>query len=656
MILACHHISKAFLEVPVLKDVTFHLEKGDRAALIGINGAGKSTLLRIITGELEPDEGTVSFAKDVSTGYLAQDQGLSSDNTIEEEMLASCRRLIDMENEIAAMEARMQQVDESGLTPLMEKYHALLDAFSAAGGYSFRSEIRGIMNGLGFTAEERSKTINTLSGGQKTRVALGKLLITKPDLILLDEPTNHLDIDSLKFLESFIGSYKGTVLIVSHDRYFLDRTVNCIIELDGTKCTVFGGNYSDYAVKKNALLEEQRRAYLNNQQQIRHQEEVIAKLKSFNREKSIKRAESREKLLAKMTVQEKPFRVRDDMKLVFTPRIVSGRDVMHVEGLSKAFGSEKLFSDVGFDVKRGEHIALIGRNGTGKTTMLKIFNGMLDADSGFFRYGTNVCPGYYDQAQEVLDPDNTAFEEISDMYPSMNNTEIRNLLAAFLFTGDDVFKQIRSLSGGEKGRLSLAKLMLSGSNLLFLDEPTNHLDIVSKEILEQALNSFEGTVLYVSHDRYFINRTASRILYLDDAGLTDFAGHPSDEIPDKYYGNYDYYLEQAEKLEQAAVAARPEADAPAADSPRDAAVRASSTEEDWKVQKEKQARIRKAASELKKCEEAIEAAESRTAELEALMALPENCSDHEKLAALSAEYDALREELDSLYEKWEALA
>ena len=656
MILACHHISKSFLEVPVLKDVTFHLEKGDRAALVGINGAGKTTLLKIITGETEPDEGSVSFAKDTSLGYLAQDQGLTSDHTVEEELLDSCRQLLSMEEEIAAYESKMQTVSESALPALMDAYHSLLDTFTAAGGYSFRSEIRGILTGLGFTRQEWDKPVNTLSGGQKTRVALGKLLIGKPDIIILDEPTNHLDIDSIKFLESFISSYKGTVLIVSHDRYFLDRTVNCVIELDATKGTFFNGNYSAYAEKKKALLEEQKKAYLNNQQQIKHQEEVIAKLKSFNREKSIKRAESREKMLQKMTVVEKPFRIRDDMHLSFVPRIESGRDVMHVENLAKSFGSNHLFGGVTFDVRRGEHIALIGKNGTGKTTMLKILNEMLPADEGFFRLGTNVFTGYYDQAQEVLEPDNTAFEEISDVYPNMTNTEIRNLLASFLFTGDDVFKLIRSLSGGEKGRLSLAKLMLSGSNFLLLDEPTNHLDIISKEILEQALNSFEGTVLYVSHDRYFINRTASRILRLDENGLFDFMGHPSEEVPDRYIGNYDYYIDEMAKLAAADAEAGSVTASSAAGRGPGALTQGTSAEEDWRSQKEKQAKLRKAASDLKKCEDDIEKAESRIAELEELMSLPENYSDHEKLAIYNAEYEEVKSRLETLYKKWEELA
>ena len=532
MILSCQNISKAFNEVPVLKEVSFHLEDYDKAAIVGLNGAGKTTLLRIIVGEIAPDHGLVTLSKDKTIGYLAQDQAVSSQNTIYEELLTAKSDVIEMESRIRSLELAMKQTSGRELEELMETYTRLTHSFELANGYAYQSEVTGILKGLGFTEEEFSKKISTLSGGQKTRVALGKLLLQKPDLIILDEPTNHLDLNSIAWLETYLLNYKGAVLIVSHDRYFLDRIAGKIIEIDQTKATTFLGNYSDYAVKKEQLRSAALNAYLKQQQEIKHQEEVIEKLRSFNREKSIKRAESREKALNKMDVLDKPTQTRSDIHITLTPRCTSGNDVLHIEDLSKSFGEHLLFKHLSMDLKRGEHVAIIGDNGTGKTTILKIINGLLPADTGTLALGTNVHIGYYDQEHHVLHPEKTLFDEISDSYPYLDNTEIRSTLAAFLFTGEDVFKRIKDLSGGERGRVSLAKLMLSESNFLILDEPTNHLDITSKEILEDAINAYEGTVLYVSHDRYFINRTASRILELSEGALTG------------YLGNYDYYLEK----------------------------------------------------------------------------------------------------------------
>ena len=667
MILACHHISKEFPEKKVLSDVTFHLEKGDKAALIGINGAGKTTLLKIIVGKMQPDDGSVTFAKDTSFGYLAQDQGLDSGSTIYEELVSEKQHVIDMEQRLSSLEARMGSVSGEALDELMADYHRLQDEFQMENGYAWRGEITGVLNGLGFKQEEYDQRIGTLSGGQKTRVALGKLLLRRPEIIILDEPTNHLDITSIRWLENWIIGYHGTVLIVSHDRYFLDRTVNRVIELENSKALVFHGNYSSYAEQKRQLLEERRRAYMNNQAQIRHQEEVIEKLRRFNREKSIKRAESREKMLNRIERVEKPMQIRDDMHLTLTPALVSGREVLHVEGLSKAFGEKVLFDDLGFDLRRGEHVALIGSNGTGKTTILRILNRDLAPDHGLFRLGTNVYIGYYDQEQQKLNAENTVFEEISDMNPAMNNTQIRNLLAAFLFTGDEVFKMVGDLSGGEKGRLCLARLMLSKANFLILDEPTNHLDMISREILENALNSYEGTVLYVSHDRYFINHTASRILALSDSKLTSYYGNNSEEVPDKYIGNYDYYLtklaeqEALEAEEQGVGAARSSADAEKG-TLRQAGFTAASADSkadvkaDWKAQKEMQARARKAANDLQKCEQAIAALEQESEDLQAEMALPENCTDTDRLRTLTERLDTVQRELESLYEEWDVLA
>ncbi|MBQ6364586.1 MAG: ABC-F family ATP-binding cassette domain-containing protein [Lachnospiraceae bacterium] len=655
MIAACHHISKAFPEHTVLDDITFHLEKGDKAAIVGNNGAGKTTLLRIMIGEMEPDEGTVTYAKDISVGYLAQNQDISSGNTIEEELLEVRRDLVSMEARLALLEQKMQSDDASSV---IEEYTELQRRFAEENGYAFRGEITGILRGLGFTDEDRSRKIGILSGGQKTRVALGKLLLLKPDLIILDEPTNHLDIGSIRWLENYLMNYRGTVLIVSHDRYFLDRTVSSVIEIENTHARVFSGNYSAYAERRKALREEEWKAFLNNQAQRKHQEEVIAKLRQFNREKSIKRAESREKMLDKMQQVNRPVTLRDDMHLVLTPCIRSGRDVLHVEDLSKSFDDRLLFSGVSFDIRRGEHVALIGDNGTGKTTILRILNQLVEPDDGYLRFGTNVHVGYYDQEHHVLNDENTVFEEISDAHPDMTNTEIRNLLASFLFTGDSVFKKIADLSGGEKGRVSLAKLMLSEANFLILDEPTNHLDLVSKEVLENALNSYEGTILYVSHDRYFINHTASRILELTSRVLISYSGNDSESVPERYLGNYDYYLSKSAEVGSnlVSLAAGQAAGTQITSSAQTAAGTSAAAGGDaWKQQKEEQARARKKAADLAKCEARISELEEAILRLDEEMALPENCMDLAKLGSLVTEKETLEQELEGLYEQWELL-
>ena len=543
MILSCSNISKSFGEKHILKQVSFHLEDHEKAAIVGINGAGKSTLLKIIIGELACDEGCVALSKGASIGYLAQHQDLDSESTIHDALLEVKRPILQMEERIRSLELDMKSASGEGLENMLEEYSRLTHQFELEGGYACRSEITGVLKGLGFAEEEFSKPINALSGGQKTRVSLGKLLLTKPDILLLDEPTNHLDMESIAWLETYLKTYSGSVIIVAHDRYFLDRVVTKIVELDNGTGTVFSGNYTAYSDKKAMLRDARIRAYLNQQQEIRHQEAVIAKLKSFNREKSIRRAESREKMLDKIDRLEKPIDIDDSMDIRLEPDVESGKDVLTVTGLSKSFDSQTLFTDVNFEIKRGERVAIIGNNGTGKTTLLKIINQLLPADAGEIRLGSKVHIGYYDQEHQVLHMDKTLFDEIQDTYPSMNNTQIRNTLASFLFTGDDVFKLIRDLSGGERGRVSLAKLMLSDANFLLLDEPTNHLDITSKEILESALCRYTGTVLYVSHDRYFINRTATRILDLTGQSLIN------------YIGSYDYYLEKKDVVE-AAFAAR----------------------------------------------------------------------------------------------------
>lgn len=642
MILSCQNISKAFVENQVLKNVSFHIEDHEKAAIVGINGAGKTTLLRIIVGEMTPDDGQVVLAKDKTLGYLAQNSTVDTSHTIYEELLSVKADLLRLEEKIRECENNMKHANGDALEDLMKQYTSLTHAFETGGGYLYRSELVGVLKGLGFTEDEFSKPVATLSGGQKTRVALGRLLLQNPDLIILDEPTNHLDMNSIAWLETYLLNYKGAVLIVSHDRYFLDRIAGKVIEIDQSKATTFMGNYSDYAVKKEQLRVAAWNAYMNQQREIKHQEEVIEKLKSFNREKSIKRAESREKMLDKIEVIEKPSEVRTDMKLTLTPRILSGNDVLTVEHLSKSFDSHKLFTDVNFEIKRGEHVAIIGDNGSGKTTLLKILNGLVPADQGTFRLGSNVEIGYYDQEHHVLHSEKTLFEEISDDYPYLNNTQIRNVLAAFLFTGEDVFKRISDLSGGERGRVSLAKLVLSNANFLILDEPTNHLDIMSKEILEDALNGYEGTILYVSHDRYFINRTAHRILDLTEGQFVS------------YVGNYDYYLEKHDTV-MAAI----EANAPQnADAYSAVAAKAAESEVklDWKAQKEEQARLRKKENDLKKCEEKIAELEARISEIDTEMSDPAIGTQVAKLQELSKEQAACQEQLEKLYEQWEELA
>ena len=635
MILACQNIEKAFDGVPLLCDASFHIEEREKAALIGINGAGKSTLFRIIVGEITPEEGQVILAKGKTLGYLAQHQDLTSDLSIYDSLLEVKQHILDMEMQMRRTEQEMKHAAGEELTRLMESYSRLTQKFEQENGYAYKSEITGVLKGLGFGEEDFSKMISTLSGGQKTRVALGRLLLSRPDIILLDEPTNHLDMESITWLETYLLNYPGAVFIVSHDRYFLDRVVTKIVEIDNTKVTTFTGNYSAYSEKKAMLRKAAYQAYLNQQQEIKHQEEVIAKLRQFNREKSIRRAESREKMLEKMDVLEKPVEVDASMKITLRPRITSGNDVLTVEHLTKSFPSLPLFEDLNFTVKRGEKVAIIGNNGTGKTTILKILNQLLVPDSGVFHLGSKVHIGYYDQEHHVLHMEKTVFEEISDDYPKLTNTEIRNLLAAFLFTGDDVFKKISALSGGERGRVSLAKLMLSEANFLILDEPTNHLDITSKEILEEALNKYEGTVLYVSHDRYFINRTATRILELTNQKLVN------------YIGNYDYYLEKKEELTQIY--------APAQEATQ-IVENMSATKLDWQQQKEEQARIRKRQNDLKKTEKAIEELEARDKEIDSQLEDPQIATNSAKCMALSTEKADIALQLEELYEKWEELA
>ncbi len=637
MVLACQNISKSFGTDEIIRHASFHVEANEKAAIVGINGAGKTTLLRIIMQEMKQDSGEVIIAKGKTIGYLPQNPDITGNHTIYEEVLSAKEYVISLEGRLREMEEQMTEVPPNELESFMESYNRLHKEFEDLDGYTYKSEISGVLKGLGFSPEEFEKRMQELSGGQRTRVCLGKLLVTKPDIILLDEPTNHLDIGAITWLENYLSNYRGAVVIVSHDRYFLDKVVEKVVELDRSNVSVYLGNYTAYAKKRSQVRLALLKQYYNQQREIKHQEEVIAKLKSFNREKSIKRAESREKMLDKIERLEKPTEENTDIKLKLEPRVISGNDVLKVEHLAKAYPGQQLFSDIGFEIKRGERVALIGDNGTGKTTILKIINEMVQGDKGTVTLGANVHIGYYDQEHQVLHMEKTLVEEISDAYPTLTNTQIRNVLAAFLFTGDEVFKRIGDLSGGERGRVSLAKLMLSEANLLILDEPTNHLDITSKEILEQALNSYTGTVLFVSHDRYFINKTGTRILELTGQTLVN------------YLGNYDYYLEKCQELTRVYVKEQGGKE----EAPR---WEESENKRDWKKQKEEQARKRKRDNDLKKTETQIEETEGAIAQLEESFQDPEIATNSAKLGELQREYEAQKQKLEELYEIWDELA
>ena len=646
MILQCSHIHKAFITDVVLSDISFHINENEKAAIVGINGSGKSTLIKIIMDQLSADSGEVIIAKDTTVGYLAQNQEYESGKTIMQEMQTAKPEIVQLEKQLAELSAKMNEATGDVLEGYIKQFDNAQHRFEQLNGYAYQSELTGVLKGLGFTTEDFDKPVASLSGGEKTRVALAKMLLTAPDLIILDEPTNHLDLNAIHWLEGYLAQYKGAVLIVAHDRYFLDKIVTKVIELRQTKATVYQGNYTEYSQKRQAMLDTMMKQYMNQQAEIKHQEEVIAKLRQFNREKSIKRAESREKQLDKIERLEKPTEERTEMHLLFTPKYQSGNDVLSVQDLSKSFDGRTLFENISFELKRGEHVAIIGDNGTGKTTMLKILNELLPADSGSFTLGTNVDIGYYDQEHHVLHMDKTVFEEIQDTYPHMTNTEIRNVLAAFLFTEDDVFKQVKSLSGGERGRVSLAKLMLSDANFLILDEPTNHLDIDSKAILENAINHFEGTVLYVSHDRYFINTTANRILDLTNQKVLD------------YIGNYDYYLEKKEAMELAHLSAEPD-NLPANTNTATNSENTSAKEDgklSWQQQKEEQARLRKIENELRKVEEEIETIEADNEALDEALADPANATNSVKLQELAAKKSENDSRLEELMERWEELS
>lgn len=640
MILDCQNICKSFGVDDILKNISFHLEDKEKMAIVGINGAGKTTLIKIIIGEEPADSGQVIISKDRTIGYLSQHQDMSFNDTVYNVMLDVMKPIIQLSEKIRELELAMKDLEGDELANILETYNRYTHEFEYKNGYAYESELTGILKGLGFAREDFDRYANTLSGGQKTRLALGRLLLLKPDIIILDEPTNHLDMESISWLEGFLSAYQGSVIIVSHDRYFLDKIVTKVVELDNGESHVYNGNYSYYAEKRFEIRANMMKAYLNQQAEIKHQEEVITKLKQFNREKSIKRAESREKALDKIDRLEKPTEVNSEMHIVLEPSVLSGDDVLTIRGLSKSFADNTLFTDLDMDIKRGEHVALIGGNGTGKTTILKMINRLLAKDAGTIVLGSRVQIGYYDQEHQVLNMSNTIFDEISDAYPELTNTRIRNVLAAFLFTGDDVFKRIGDLSGGERGRVSLAKLMLSEANFLILDEPTNHLDIVSKEILENAIKNYTGTVLYVSHDRYFINQTASRIIELKDKNLHN------------YIGNYDYYeshrnYDTGTQSGFSSVSGHTVSEKNTSDS---------EAKLTWQENKARQAALRKKANDLKKLEDKIEKLENNIAEIDEQFSLPENATNSSLLNELTSKRNALQSELDEAYEKWEEMS
>ena len=596
MILNIANLNKTYVGKQILKGVTFHIEDKEKAAIVGINGSGKTTLIKCILGEEEPDdsETVIALSKGKKIGYLAQQH------------------------------ADMPGAEDDIPTDLTD-----------AKALAMKQEI-----------ESYGDDFDTLSGGQKTRKRLEEILLTKPDLLILDEPTNHLDIESIQWLEKVLKRYDGAVLLVSHDRYFLDHVVTKIIDLDNGRARMYRGNYSEYAEKKKQIRDAELKAYYNQQADIAHQQAVIDKLKQFNREKSIKRAESREKALAKVELLDKPEELDNEMRLALTPHLQSGNDVLSVKELSKSFGEKTLFSNISFEIKRGEHVAVIGANGTGKTTLLKILNEQEPATTGSFKLGTNVEIGYYDQEHAVLHMEKTIFDEIQDDYPYLNDTKVRNVLAAFLFRGDDVYKRIGDLSGGEQGRVSLAKLMLSNANFLILDEPTNHLDIQGREVLEDAIRNYEGTVLYVSHDRYFINKTATRILELFDNRF------------DNFIGDYDYYLEKKEDVRKYggsvldANANSQKARTSAVTNPEIK----SEQKTDWELQKEYKKNLQKLQRDLKSTEEEIQKLEARNEELDDDYMNPDIAADVGRLMELHKEHEKNDARLGDLYENWETIS
>ena len=644
IILSAKDLTKTYGVDVILQDVSFHINEGDRIGIIGANGAGKTTLLKLLSGELNADSGDFFVSADTTIGYLKQSDNFHSEHTVMEEVEAIFSGMEQMEQDMLALSAEISKKAEKGesgpqVDRLLERYDRMQEEYRDQGGYSYKSEINGILSSMAFGEDFYNKKISTLSGGERTRLALACLLLKKPDLLFLDEPTNHLDIGTLKWLEQYLKSYRGTILLVSHDRYFLDQTVNRIFEVEHHKLYTYEGSYSSYAEQKKQRREAQMRKYQQQQKEIARQEEIIRRFKQHGTEKLAKRAASREKRLEATEIVERPEALRGRMKLQFRQNFKTGNDVLEGEGLSKSFGygsNEKhLFEHVDFDIKRGERICIVGPNGVGKTTLLKILLGDLSPNSGRLKVGHNVDFGYYDQEQQLLSGSNTVLEELHDAYRLYTDTELRSILGSFLFQGDMVFLPVSALSGGEKARLSLLKLMLSGANTLIMDEPTNHLDIESKEVFEDALLDFPGTVIVVSHDRYFLNKIPTRIFELGREGITAFLG------------TYNYYVEKKQEIESGKKYL--EELAGKEEKPQQEKL---SVNEQRRQKKEEEARRRRLSRQLQQAEENIEGLESRISSIEKELCLEEVMTDPAQLKALSAELDAAKEELADEYERW----
>ncbi len=629
IVLSAQHVAKAFGGTDILKDASVTLQQRERIGLVGVNGCGKSTFLKILTGELQADSGTISMAKQLRLGYLAQQSPLISGQTVYQVMDAVFEPVREMEARLRDLEARMAGSDEQELARLGEQYTRLNTAFEDAGGYDYRSRIQGVLRGLGFDENMQQQDAELLSGGERTRLYLARLLLSRPDILLLDEPTNHLDLAALSWLEGYLADYPGSVLVVSHDRFFLDKVCDGIVEMAFGRTEQYPGNYSRYLDLRAERWLTRERAYDAQQKEIARQLEVIRRLRSFNREKSIKRAESREKVLDKITLLERPEEEKQ-VFFTFTARQRTGDDVLSVRGLRKSFDGRLLFDGLSFELRRGDRVALIGQNGIGKTTLFRLITGEEAPDSGAVVYGANVDIGYYDQHQRGLSPEKTILDEVWDAFPRMDQTQIRSALGQFLFTGEDVFAQIKTLSGGERGRVALTKLMLRQDNLLLLDEPTNHLDMNSREVLESALESFEGTILAISHDRYFINRFATRVMELTPDGLR------------MYQGNYDDYLQaKARELDPT-------------EDPLAAGQTLTEQRKEKRKLRDEQKSVQEAKKRLRQAEQAVSKAEAALQEYEQYMQTPEAYQDKEASDATTARYTELKRALDAAYTEWEA--